>query len=54
MIAFLIIVGLGLAASLFVSHLAYALAERWQSDRAEKRDPIRDRLIRDARYAKLL
>lgn len=54
MIAFLFIVGFGLMASLFVSHLAYALADRWQHDRAEKLDPIRDRLVRDARYAKLL
>lgn len=54
MTVILTIAGLGLAASLFVSHLAYALADRWQHDRAEKLDPIRDRLVRDARYAKLL
>ena len=54
MIAFLIIVGFGLAASLFVSHFVYALLDRWQGERIEKLDPIRDRLVRDARYAKLL
>lgn len=54
MIVILTIAGLGLAASLFVSHLAYALADRWQKDRAEKLDPLRDRLARDARYARIL
>jgi len=54
MIVILTIIGLGLALSLFVAHLAYALADRWQNERREKADPDRVRIARDLSYSKLL
>lgn len=54
MVAFLVIVGLGLALSLFVSHFVYALMDRWQSERRLEADPDRARIARDLSYSKLL